>query len=187
MIKYLKAICISGAFLATIGTAHAADVASGMTLTSTSFSDGDLIDRKYAAKGGPRKCDGENVSPALSWSKPPEGTKTYAIYSYDAVGRHGLGVVHWVLYDIPADVTGFGEGEVPEGSRSGKNITTKLGYLGPCPDVGDVPHHYEFMLVALSVEPGKLPAEMTGAEFMASIQDYALGATSFVVRYARNP
>ena len=187
MKTFLKAICLSGGFVAAMATAQAADVTSGMALTSSSFSDNDLMDRKFAGKGGPRKCDGENVSPALSWSLPPEGTKSFAVYAYDAVGRYGLGVVHWVLYDISADVTGFAEGEVPAGARSGKNITTKLCYLGPCPDVGDKPHHYEFILIALSAEPGTLPGEMTGAEFMAAIKDHALGATSIVGRYARNP
>ena len=180
-------MCVTGAVVAIMGTANAAGVSNGMTLTSTSFSDNQLMDRKYAGKGGPRECDGENVSPALSWSSPPEGTKSFAVYSYDAVGRYGLGVVHWVLYDIPVEVSGFDEGEVPEGATAGKNITGQLGYLGPCPDVGDKPHHHEFMLIALSTEPGNLPKDMTGAEFMAAIQDYAIGATSFVGRYARNP
>ena len=56
-------------------------------------------------------CVGENVSPQLSWTNPPAGTKSYVLLMSDPEGR-GLGVGHWVAYGIPASVTGFAEGEI---------------------------------------------------------------------------
>ena len=56
-------------------------------------------------------CVGENVSPQLSWSNPPAGTKSYVLLMSDPEGRAPAGVSHWVAYGIPASVTGFAEGE----------------------------------------------------------------------------
>ena len=83
---------------------------SGFKISSSSFADNDLIPQKHAAKGGPRKCDGQNISPAMQWSNAPSGTKSYAILVTDAVGGHGLGIVHWVAYGIPASTTALAEG-----------------------------------------------------------------------------
>lgn len=170
-------------FALSIGAATAGE---SFNLTSSSFGDNDIMQSKYAAKGGPRKCDGENVSPAFSWKNAPVETKSFAIVAHDQVGRHGLGVDHWVLYDIPGDVTGFAEGETPAGSRAGPNITGQQAYLGPCPDVGDMPHHYEFVIMALSLNVGTLPDGLSLADFLAAVAEHSIGATSMVGRYARN-
>lgn len=184
MMKSFKTMLLTGSVIAL--TFSAAIAGEGFKLTSSSFADNDIMQSKYAAKGGPRKCDGENVSPALSWENAPANTKSFAIVAHDQVGRHGLGVDHWVLYDIPADVTGFAEGETPAGSRAGPNITGKQAYLGPCPDVGDMPHHYEFVIMALDLDVGTLPDGLGLADFMTAVADHSIGATSMVGRYARN-
>lgn len=74
-------------------TLHAADV---FELTSGAFRDGAITDRRHAAKCSPRNCDGENISPAMSWSNVPDGTKSFAHVAVDDVGRFGQGVIHWV-------------------------------------------------------------------------------------------
>lgn len=153
-------------------------------LTSSSFEDGGLMDRKYAAKGGPRKCDGENISPELSWQNAPNGTKSYAIITFDATGRHGLGVVHWVAYGIPASATNIAEGAT-SGFIGGLNSIRKNQYFGPCPDVGNVPHIYEFLIIALDFEPDALAVGFTRNDLMKTIKDHNLGATSIIGRYAR--
>lgn len=183
--KYVtKAALLTGTILAlSLETALAA---GGFSLTSPSFNDNDIMQRKYAAKGGPRNCDGENISPAFSWSNAPAETKNFAIVSHDEVGRYGQGVDHWVLYNIAGEVSAFAEGETPAGSTSGKNVTGRNGYLGPCPDIGDVPHHYEFMILALDIEAGDLPDGLSLNELMSAVDGRTLGATSLIGRYARN-
>lgn len=163
--------------------------AAAFTITSSSFGDNDLIPRKHAAKGGPRKCDGQNISPALQWSNAPKGAKSYAILVTDAVGGHGTGIVHWIAYGIPASTTSLAEGVASsKGSKAyvgGTNRIKKPFYFGPCPDVGDNPHHYEFTIIALDLEPGALAPGLTKPEFFKAIKGRNLSATSMVGRYAR--
>lgn len=170
--------------------AAGAKKSSGFTITSSSFADNDLIPRKHAAKGGPRKCDGQNISPAMQWSKAPSGTKSYAILVTDAVGGHGLGIVHWVSYGIPASTTSLAEGVASsKGSKAyvgGTNRIKKPFYFGPCPDVGDVPHHYEFTIIALDLAPDALAPGLTKDALFKAIKGHNLAAASFVGRYARN-
>src|SRR5262249_46481319 len=89
-----------------------ANAQGAFTISSSSFKDGERLGTTMAGntKQNP-KWSGDNVSPALSWSTPPAGTKSYALIMYDPEGRGGQGVVHWVAYGIPASVTGFAEGE----------------------------------------------------------------------------
>ena len=97
--------------------ASPAYAAAPFTLTSSTFKDGALLQKKNAGsnKANPN-CVGENVSPQLSWSDPPEGTVSYALIMTDPEGRNGLGVDHWHAYGIPASVTSFAEGEVSRAS-----------------------------------------------------------------------
>ena len=162
--------------------------AAAFTITSPSFADNEIIPKKHAAKGGPRKCDGENISPALQWSNAPAGTKSFAIVVTDAVGGHGLGIVHWVGYGIPASTTSLAEGAVSKPSKAyvgGKNVIKKGFYFGPCPDVGDNPHHYEFKIIALDLAPDALAPGLDLAGLFKAIKGHNLSATSIVGRYAR--
>jgi len=177
-------ICASLAFCGAMATAAIA--APGFEVKTTAFADGEIMESKFAAKGGPRECDGENIQPSMAWTHVPEGTKSFAIVTMDDVGEHGQGVIHWVLYNIPGDIPGFGEGIVPEGATGGPNIIGRDDYLGPCPDVGDVPHHYEFMLFALDLEIGELPAGLDWPSLKKAVKGRTLGTTSIVGRYARN-
>ena len=177
------------ALMITLWGADASQAAGGFKMSSPSFGDNDLMPRKYAAKGGPRKCDGQNVSPALEWSNVPKGTKSYAIVVTDAVGGHGLGIVHWVGYGSPASTTSLAEAAASKPSKAyvgGTNRIKKGFYFGPCPSVGDVPHHYEFMIIALDLAPDALAPGLTRAQLFKAIKGHNLSATSFVGRYARN-
>ena len=102
--------------------AYAADV---FTLSSTTFKDGELLPKKAAnTKTFNANCDGENVSPELSWSGIPEGTKSFTLSLVDPEGQRGLGLTHWVAYGIPAEVTSLAEGEASRPSDKfvgGKN------------------------------------------------------------------
>lgn len=191
MVKIKPIINMVGAVaLVFIFSAFGANVShsKGFKITSSSFSDNAIMARKHAAKGGPRKCDGQNISPALQWSNAPKGTKSYAIVVTDAVGGHGLGIVHWVAYGIPASTTSFAEGAVNKPSKAyvgGKNRIKKGFYFGPCPGVGDDPHHYEFMIIALDLDPAALPPGLDRPSLFKAIKGHNLMATSIVGRYAR--
>ena len=119
-----------------------------MKLESSAFSDGREIPARYT-------CEGADVSPELSWSGLPEGTRTLALIADDPDAPDPrapkMTWVHWVLYDIPPDGGGLPEAvsaeALPAGTRNGRNDWKRTGYGGPCPPIGR--HRYFFKLYAL--------------------------------------
>src|SRR5476651_1364818 len=98
--------------IAAAGTGKAADKPEPFALSAPAFGDGAMLPKKFAGANPTNKnCDGENISPALSWSNAPANTKSFAIVFQDTTGRAPLGVIHWLAYDIPASKTGLKEGE----------------------------------------------------------------------------
>lgn len=126
-------------------------------LKSAAFVEGEGIEVKY-------RCTGQNVSPALSWTRGPLGTLSYAVTMIH-VGSQSL---HWVLWDVSADTRTLAEGvprlaelTVPSGAKQVEtNIdnATWAGYTGPCP--GGANQSYRFFVYALDVAvlPGVSPA-----------------------------
>ena len=182
MLKKNSILALTVAFGALCG-AHSASAQGVFTLSSTSFKDGERLATKMAGnnKSNPN-CVGENVSPALSWSNPPEGTKSFAILMFDIDGRPPGGVSHWVAYGIPASVTGFAEGEVSKQTDKfvgGQSLMKLPHYFGPCTPPGP-PHHYIFTLMATDLEPSALKEGMTRDEVIKALDGHAKGATSLV-------
>ena len=143
-------------------------------ISSTTFKDGGMLPVKAANKnaGNNPNCVGENVSPQLSWVNTPAGTKSFALLMVDPEGRGGAGVNHWVAYGIPADVTGFAEGEVSkEGPKyvGGKSTQGVGFYSGPCTPPNVQPHHYTFVLIATDLEPKELAPGLTKDEVTSKI------------------
>ena len=104
-------VAAGGLVLAAWGVG--ANAAEPFALSSTTFKDGTLMPKKVTNKNPANPdCVGDNVSPQLSWSGAPDGTKSFALTMVDPEGRGGLGVFHLVAYGIPANVTSFAEGEV---------------------------------------------------------------------------
>jgi Raf kinase inhibitor-like YbhB/YbcL family protein len=156
------------------GTANAQE--TYFDLSSTTFKDGQLMPKKVANSraNDPQNpnCLGENVSPQLSWVNPPAGTKSFAFLMIDPEGRGGGGVIHWVAYGIPADVTGFAEGEVSKDSPKyvgGKSRQGVGHFSGPCMPPNSKPRHYTFVLIATDLEPNALPPGLTKEELTAKI------------------
>ncbi len=116
-------------------------------LVSPAFGDGETIPPRYT-------CNGEDSSPPLSWGMPPEGTESFVLLMEDPDAQQVVGYtwVHWLVYDLPADLRGLEEGITSEaevaGGRQGKNSWDRLGYGGPCPPSGQT-HRYIFALYAL--------------------------------------
>lgn len=104
-------------------------------------------------------CQGEDTSPALTWKNPPAGTQSFVLIVDDPDAPDPeapkMTWVHFVLYNIPANVTGLPEAvkELPAGTLEGVNNWGRTGYGGPCPPIGR--HRYFFKLYALSKQ---LPA-----------------------------
>ena len=157
-------------------------------VTSSSFSDGGMLTAKNAADDPMRMCGGQNVSPALSWSNAPAKTKSFVVFLLDPDGLLGQGVSHWLGYNIPVSASGLAEGEMTKGSKNfigGKGTRDNALYIGPCPPVGDAPHHYVFTVVATDLDPGALKPGMTRDEVYGAIKGHTLGGASIVGKYAR--
>ncbi|WP_434113179.1 YbhB/YbcL family Raf kinase inhibitor-like protein [Paraburkholderia caffeinilytica] len=173
-----------GLFAVLTFSAATARAADGFAVSSPGLADGGTLDSSHAASAN--NCGGGNVSPALQWRNAPAGTKSYAVTIFDPDGAKGLGIVHWVLYGVAPSTTGLGAGATPPaGSVAGTNRTGGPGYYGPCPPVGDVPHHYVAQIYALDLAPDALPAGLTRDALLAAMKDHVLAATSTVLRYGR--
>lgn len=160
----------------------------GFQVTSSAFQDGGLLTVRNAADDPMRMCGGQNISPPLQWSNVPNGTKSFGIVLLDPDGRLGEGVVHWIAYGIPGNVTSFAEGEMTKQSEKfvgGKGTRDNAMYIGPCPPVGDALHHYVFTLIATDLEPNALKGGLTRDELYTAIRGHAKGGTSIVGRYRR--
>ena len=177
-------IVASGIALAACFAGTAARAADPLTLTSPALEDGGTIATKFSGSAAPN-CSGENLSPALAWANPPGGTKSFALTLFDLDGGLGLGFVHLVAYGIPADVTGFAEGELGKasdkfvGGKSGPGLPT---YFGPCAGPGGW-HHYVFSLIATDIDPKVLPAGLTRDELLAALTGHAKAVATLVGRY----
>lgn len=130
------------------------DAMTEFALVSSAFEDGESIPEKFT-------CDGEDVSPPLAWENVPEGSEGLALIVEDPDAPVGT-FDHWLLYNLPADVTKLAEGvptdkELENGALQGTNDFGQVGYRGPCPPSGPA-HRYVFTLKALDTtldaEPG---------------------------------
>ena len=148
-------------------------------IKSLAFVPGGKIPGKYT-------CDGMDISPPLSWTSGPEGTKTFALICDDPDAPMGTWV-HWVLFNLPADITEFRENVPPDkelenGAKQGMNDFRKIGYGGPCPPGGT--HRYFFKLYALDTEIN-LEAGATKAELLEAIEGHILAEGQMIGRYER--
>jgi Raf kinase inhibitor-like YbhB/YbcL family protein len=120
-----------------------------LTVTSNDIADGEPLPRAHWDES----FGGSDMSPQLSWSGAPEGTRSFAISCFDPDAPTGAGFWHWAVYDVPADVTSFATGEA--GSTPGttlRNETGVPGYIGAGPPPGTGVHRYFFVVDALDVE-----------------------------------
>jgi Raf kinase inhibitor-like YbhB/YbcL family protein len=96
-------------------------------------------------------CDGEDVSPALSWDGvPPEAVELALVVDDPDAG--GGTYVHWVVFGLDSSITELQAGVVPTGGRQAENSAGDAAYKGPCPPGDDDPHRYRFTVFALNDE-----------------------------------
>ena len=184
----------SGALASTLliatCSAFAADTgAAKFTLTSPDIAPGGRISEAQVFSGF--GCQGKNVSPALTWSNPPAGTQSFALLVHDPDAPTGSGWWHWLIYNIPANVSALASGAgdpkkglLPAGSVQGRTDFGSTGYGGPCPPPGK-PHHYFFRLYALKVAKLELPGDATAAFIGFNVHAQSLGSAELVGLYGR--
>jgi hypothetical protein len=208
--------------------------AAALKVRVDTIKNSDMLANKFAfcapaAQG--HTTGGGNINPSISWSKGPRGTKSYAIILYDPkspaehremmnkdgitmgadIARHNF--YHWVLVDIPKDVTSIKEGadsnaRVLHGKPAtpsaagvkGLNDYTKVtaandamkgqyyGYDGPCPPWNDdLVHDYHFTVYALSVSSLNLPKDFDAAAAQDAMKGKILAQGEVVGNYTQNP
>jgi Raf kinase inhibitor-like YbhB/YbcL family protein len=173
---FLAAVVVLG--LGTIG-----GEAMALTLTSGNFTANGAIPKRHT-------CQGNDVSPSLSWTDLPAGTKSLALIVDDPDAPDPRAPkttwVHWVLYDIPADAKGLPEdaarGKLPPGTRPGTNDWKRPDYGGPCPPVGR--HRYFHKLYALDVTLADLGAP-TKAELERAMEGHVLARAELIGTYEK--
>jgi len=138
-------------------------------IRSESFDDGDYLGADHVlSETFGFGCAGGNKSPQLSWTGAPDGTKSFALTCYDPDAPTGCGFWHWVVVNIPPDVTslplGAGSGDgLPDGALQTRTDFGVPGYAGPCPPEGDHPHRYVFSLHAVSQDSLPVDADTSAA------------------------
>src|SRR6478609_4520855 len=137
-------------------------------------------------------CSGDNGSPELRWTDAPKDTKSFAVTVYDPDAPTGSGWWHWVIFNIPPDVTALAaDAGKPDGSGapplSMQSMTDfgQPGYGGPCPPPGLKPHRYIFTVFALKVDQLPLKPEASGAMVGYYLNQNALAKASFTGLYSR--
>ena len=150
-------------------------------LTSTAFkAEGDIPQRFT--------CDGDNISPPLSWRGTPNGTKSFTLIVHDPDAPRPGGYTHWVIYAIPSSVTQLEENvpkqeKVTGGGIQGANDGGRLGYTGPCPPSGT--HRYYFRMYALDREVN-LKAGAGKSDLEAAMKGHILAQTELMGKYKRS-
>ena len=155
-----------------------------LLMTSPAFEDGGIIPDAHTCAAG------QGVpNPAFSWTGAPDNTASYAIIFHDLdVGLQGnsADVLHWVLWNIPADEGGIPEGmpqgKLPNGTIQGQGITRQNGYFGPCAPAGERYHHYVWELYGLS-EMLDLPETAGRDELLAAMDGKVTAKAAYVGRF----
>lgn len=175
--------------LALILAAGAPKAASSFKLTSAELKQGKAMSNAQVFNSF--GCSGDNVSPSLEWSGAPKETKSFAVTAYDPDAPTGSGWWHWVVYNIPANVTKLDAGAgstkpdaLPQGAQQGNTDFGKPGYGGPCPPPGK-PHHYIFTVYALKTDKLDIPQGATAAFVGFNIHGNMLGKATLTATYGR--
>jgi len=154
---------------------------SSMQLKSDAFDAWQPIPTRYSGEAD------KELSPALSWSGAPEGTKAFAVFCHDPdaplVQNGSYGFVHWVLYNLSASTTALEEGT--QKGTAGANNFGNTGYGGPMPPEGHGVHQYYFWVLALDADLN-LPAGLELADLLSRVEPHLLGMNRLIGTYQRD-
>jgi Raf kinase inhibitor-like YbhB/YbcL family protein len=151
-----------------------------LAVSSPAFQEGGKIPTKYT-------CEGQDVSPALTWGEPPAETRSFVLIVDDPDAPSGV-FTHWVLFNLPVGSRELPEAvptqaQLPNGSLQGKNDFGRIGYGGPCPPPGR-PHRYQFTLYALD-QPLDLKAGASKKQVIGAMQGHILAQGQLTGTYQR--
>jgi len=157
-----------------------------LEMKSSAFSNNKEIPKKFT-------CDGADVSPALSWTNSPQGTRSFALVMDDPDAPPGTWV-HWVLYDLPSNISTLQDNipkkeTLPSGAKQGlcwgvaDDEFDRVGYYGPCPPPGK-PHRYFFKLYALDKVLG-LPPKSTKSQLVHAMEGHIIAQSELIGLYKR--
>jgi Raf kinase inhibitor-like YbhB/YbcL family protein len=151
-------------------------------IESPDFKEGEAIPEKFT-------CEGDDLSPLLKWTSPPQGTKSYFLLVEDPDAPMGT-FVHWILYDISSSLNeisrGAGNGKtVKDGMKQGLNDFGHIGYGGPCPPKGHGPHRYNFILKALDISSLNLPDGARKSDLERATAGHVLAEARTMGRFKR--
>lgn len=178
--RYLIVMAVLAANLASAG---------GLTLSSPALKPGGRLAQAQVYNG--YGCSGGNISPALSWSGAPAGTRSFVLTVFDPDAPTGHGWWHWAVFNLPSGSQGLVEGaggggrQLPAGAVQAQTDFGKPGYGGACPPAGDKPHRYVFTIYALGVDKLPLDASATAATVDAQARRLKLDSASLTVLYGR--
>jgi Raf kinase inhibitor-like YbhB/YbcL family protein len=149
-------------------------------LSSPVFQEGEDIPIEYT-------CDGEDISPALTWGEPPSGTQSFVLIMDDPDAPGGV-FTHWLVFNLPPDSRELAEvippqNELANGTLQGKNDFGTIGYGGPCPPLGSA-HHYRFTIFALA-QPLDLMAGASRKQVIDAITGHILAWGQLIGMYQR--
>jgi Raf kinase inhibitor-like YbhB/YbcL family protein len=155
-----------------------------LTLQSSAFENGGTIPSKYS-------CEGDDISPDLTWMGVPETARSLVLIVDDPdapdPNAPKMTWVHWVLYNIPPEVSGLPEGtmaeKLPPGTEEGLNDWKRTGYGGPCPPIGR--HRYFHKLYALDTVLQGMKTPPTKAEVVAAMKGHIIAQAELVGTYQK--
>ena len=158
--------------------------AAEFKITSTSFVNGQTLpkDQIHSHFG----CTGENTSPDLKWEGAPAGTKSFALIVHDPDAPRPTGWYHWIVLNIPADVTSLKKGQqINSPMMQVKNDFGGVTYGGACPPKGHGVHHYNFTIYALE-SAGLIPSPgSTPDSVERQVKKHALASATITATYGR--
>ena len=177
-------LSIAVAALMTIAANGGADM---FALTSPTLIDGKVVPEQHVYNG--MGYHGKNLSPELSWTGAPAGTRSFALTVFDPDAPRVGGWWHWLVFDIPSSVT-----HLPEGAGSGHGMPQDViqsitdfgppGYGGPAPPPGKT-HRYIFTIYALKTVKLGLSSETAPTAVEAAIKQASLGQATIIGLYGK--
>jgi hypothetical protein len=143
-----------------------------MKLLSEDFKENEVIPSRFT-------CDGEDICPQLYWGDVPGGTRSLALSVTDPDAPGGT-FIHWLVYDIPKDISRMERGGLPAGAKQVKNDFGRERYGGPCPPSGT--HRYYFRLYSLDTDRLE---KITRTNFFQVVEKHAIAKAELMGRYKR--
>jgi Raf kinase inhibitor-like YbhB/YbcL family protein len=162
-------------------------IADAKSFTLMSDEYGGKVSKKQLFSGF--GCNGDNISPELSWANAPSNAKSFAIVLFDPDSR-GNGWWHWIVYDIPKTISSIPSNAstlktLPKGSIEGMTSFGFKNYGGPCPPRGDGPHRYIITLYALDVEKLNVSSDADPKIIAQYIESHTIQKSSIVSHFER--